>query len=93
MVKKLLIILIFSSFISSNIYAAESHEEQILRTNDPAEVKECFEKVNRFTFAVNKKLDDIIFEPVARGYRVLPNPIRNGISNSLNNLSNFGYYP
>ena len=93
MVKKLLTILIFSSFISSNIYAAESHEEQILSSNDPAEVKECFEKVNRFTFAVNKKLDDIIFEPVAKGYRVLPNPIRNGISNSLSNLSNLVTIP
>lgn len=93
MVKKLLTILIFSSFISSNIHAAESHEEQILRTNDPAEVKECFEKVNRFTFAVNKKLDDIIFEPLAKGYRVLPNPIRNGVSNSLSNLSNLVTIP
>ena len=30
----------------------------------------------------------MIFKPVAKGYRTLPSPIRNGTSNVLNNLSN-----
>ena len=32
--------------------------------------------------------DETIFEPVAKGYRYLPKPIRSGTSNALSNLSN-----
>ncbi len=52
------------------------------------EVKDCFEKINRATFAFNMALDKVLFRPVATGYRKLPSPIRNGTSNALNNLSN-----
>ena len=75
---------------SSLVYA---NNEEIMKNNDPANIKDCNEKLNRFTFAVNKKLDDIIFEPVAKTYRVLPSPIRNGVNNSLNNLSNLVTIP
>ena len=40
------------------------------------EVKDCFEKLNRATFALNMGLDKVIFKPVAKGYRALPAPIR-----------------
>ena len=33
-------------------------------------------------------MDKIIFKPVSSVYRVLPSPVKNGVSNSLNNLSN-----
>ncbi len=56
-------------------------------SND-GEVKDCFEKLNRATFALNMGLDKIIFKPVSKGYRKLPSPIRTGASNALNNLSN-----
>ena len=52
------------------------------------EVKDCFEKVNRATFAFNMALDKVLFRPVAIGYRKLPSPVRTGTSNALNNLSN-----
>jgi len=52
------------------------------------EVKDCFEKLNRVTFALNMGLDKVIFKPIAKGYRKLPSPIRNGTGNALNNLSN-----
>ena len=52
------------------------------------EVKDCFEKVNRATFAFNMALDKVLFRPVATGYRKLPSPVRTGTSNALNNLSN-----
>ena len=52
------------------------------------EVKDCFEKLNRVTFALNMGLDKVIFKPVAKGYRKLPSPIRTGTSNALSNLSN-----
>ena len=52
------------------------------------EVKDCFEKLNRVTFALNMGLDKVIFKPVAKGYRKLPSPIKTGTSNALSNLSN-----
>ena len=52
------------------------------------EVKDCFEKLNRVTFALNMGLDKVIFKPIAKGYRKLPSPIRTGTSNALSNLSN-----
>ena len=52
------------------------------------EVRDCFEKLNRVTFALNMGLDKVIFKPVAKGYRKLPSPIRTGTGNVLNNLSN-----
>ncbi len=51
-------------------------------------VKDCFEKLNRVTFAFNMGLDKVIFKPIAKGYRKLPSPIRTGTGNALNNLSN-----
>ena len=52
------------------------------------EVKDCFEKVNRATFAFNQGLDKAIFKPIAKGYRKLPSPIKKGTGNVLSNLSN-----
>jgi phospholipid-binding lipoprotein MlaA len=52
------------------------------------EVKDCFEKLNRVTFALNMGLDKVIFEPLAKGYRKLPSPVRTGTDNALSNLSN-----
>ena len=58
-----------------------------------AEVKDCFETINRATFAFNMALDKAIFKPVAKGYRKLPSPIRTGTSNALSNLSNLVTIP
>ena len=92
MFNKIVFTLIFLT-ISSWTNLANANNEKIMKANDPANIKDCHEKLNRFTFAINKKLDDIIFEPVAKTYRVLPSPIRNGVSNSLNNLSNLVTIP
>ena len=56
-------------------------------------VKDCFEKINRATFAFNMALDKVLFRPVATGYRKLPSPLRTGTSNALNNLSNLVTIP
>ena len=92
MFNKIIIVLIFLT-ISSWATLANANDEKIMKANDPANIKDYHEKLNRFTFAINKKLDDIIFEPVAKTYRILPSPIRNGVSNSLNNLSNLVTIP
>ena len=57
-------------------------------SSNDGEVKDCFETLNRATFAFNMGLDKAIFKPVSKGYRKLPSPIRTGTSNALNNLSN-----
>ena len=57
------------------------------------DVRDCFEKINRATFAFNMALDKVLFRPVATGYRKLPSPIRTGTSNALNNLSNLVTIP
>ena len=58
-----------------------------LSKNKPSQVKDCFERLNRGTFALNQGLDKIIFKPVAKAYRSLPSPVRTGTSNALVNLS------
>ena len=56
--------------------------------NQTKEVKDCFEGLNRATFKFNQGLDRAIFEPIAKGYRKLPSPIRTGTGNVVSNLSN-----
>ena len=47
---------------------------------------ECFEKFSRGTLKFNQTLDKAIFKPIAKGYRVLPQPIRIGTNNFVSNL-------
>ena len=92
MFKKLLIILVTTLTLNSFAYAG-SDGELLLKKNQPSEVKDCFEGLNRATFALNQTLDGIIFKPVAKVYRMLPSPARKGVSNSLNNLSHLTTIP
>ena len=62
---------------------AGSDGELVLKKNEPTEIKDCFENLNRATFAFNQALDGVIFKPVASAYRILPSPVRSGVSNSL----------
>ncbi len=87
MFKKIALIIITTFTLVVNVNAS-SDGELLLKKNDPAEIKECSEGFNRASFAINQGLDKIIFKPVASVYRTLPTPIKNGVSNSLNNLSN-----
>tara|TARA_B100001121_G_scaffold254606_1_gene231855 strand:- start:943 stop:1731 length:789 start_codon:yes stop_codon:yes gene_type:complete len=87
MIKKFIITLVTFCLLTINANAGSSGE-LILEKNQPAEIKDCFEKINRATFAFNQALDGIIFKPVASAYRVLPSPVKTGVSNSLNNLTN-----
>ena len=87
MLKKYLAILIAVIGLTSNSLAG-SDGELLLKKNDPSDVKDCFEGLNRATFAFNQALDKVIFKPVATVYRILPSPVKSGVSNSLDNLSN-----
>ena len=92
MFKKFLSILAITTLATLNANAA-SDGELLMKKNQPSEIKDCFEGVNRATFKVNQVLDGLIFEPVAKTYRFMPSPIRSGVSNSLNNLSNLVTIP
>ncbi len=87
MIKKITITLITTIALMVNVNAS-SDGELLLKKNNPAEIKECWEGFNRASFALNEGLDKILFKPVASAYRVLPTPIKSGVSNSLDNLSN-----
>ena len=67
--------------------SADTDGENNLSKKNSGEVKDCFENINRATFALNQGLDNLIFEPVAKAYRVLPSPVRSGTNNVLENLS------
>ncbi len=92
MFRKIIITSISIILMAFNVNAA-SDGELVLKKNEPSEVKDCFENLNRATFAFNQALDGVIFKPVASAYRVLPSPIKSGVSNSLDNLSNLVTIP
>ena len=85
----ILIIILFSQFqfLSANAGSDGEVEISSKKNNNPV-VKDCFESINRGIFAFNQGLDKVIFKPLAKGYRVLPQPIRSGTSNIINNLGN-----
>ena len=84
--KKILITSLITFILTLNVYAGTDGENNLSKKN-PAETKDCFETLNRGSFALNQGLDKIIFKPVAKAYRVLPSPVRTGTSNVLVNLS------
>ena len=92
MFKKILLV-VFTTFALTFNVNAGSDGELLLKKNEPSEVKDCFEKINRATFAFNMALDKVLFKPISKGYRYLPSPIRSGTSNALNNLSNLVTVP
>jgi len=91
LMKKIIITTLVSIMLSSNVSAGTDGENNISKSRKP--VKDCFESLNRATFALNQGLDKVIFEPVAKAYRVLPSPIRTGTSNALDNISNLVTIP
>tara|TARA_B100000900_G_scaffold73557_1_gene58615 strand:- start:659 stop:1456 length:798 start_codon:yes stop_codon:yes gene_type:complete len=87
MTKKISIAIISLFLLIFNAYAG-SDGELTLKKNNPEEIKDCFEKLNRATFAFNESLDKALIKPLAKGYRNLPDPIQKGTANAVNNLSN-----
>ena len=88
---KNLIFIIFISFFSFSIIAAESDNvntdsADFNTGNYEDEIFDPLEPVNRAIFSFNNFADKIILEPAAKGYKKLPSPIQSGIGNFLNNL-------
>ena len=49
--------------------------------------EECFEGTSRAIFKFNMGFDNVILEPIAKGYNKLPEPIKNGTSNFTSNIA------
>ena len=77
-----------SIFLFISNASAGSDGEIELKDNQPKEIKDCFEPLNRATFSFNQGLDKAVIKPIAKGYRKLPDPVQKGTSNALKNLSN-----
>ena len=48
--------------------------------------EECFEGTSRAIFKFNMALDDVVLEPLAKGYNKLPSAIKSGTSNFTSNI-------
>ena len=83
---KTLIISLLSLLVTFNVNAGTDGENNLSK-NKPKQVKDCFEGLNRSTFALNQGIDKVILKPVAKAYRSLPSPVRTGTGNVLVNLS------
>ncbi len=89
MVRKFIIILIFAMFAQvGSLNAGTTGSEELKKKSSSSQdaVGECFEGVSRAMFKLNHGLDTAIFEPVAKGYRALPVPIRRATGNFTGNL-------
>ena len=90
MLKKLAIIIFTSILLCINANAGSDGELSLKKNSskDISKTKDCFEKLNRATFAFNQGLDKAVIKPIAESYRKLPDPIQSGTSNAVKNLSN-----
>ena len=70
--KIFIILLILTTFGTSSAFAETE--------------KECFEKVSRGIFKFNQGFDNLILEPIAKGYNKLPEPLKNGTGNFTSNI-------
>jgi len=58
----------------------------LLMTSSAKSTEECFEGTSRAIFKFNMALDDVVLEPLAKGYNKLPSPIKKGASNFTSNI-------
>ena len=87
MYKNFVTVLVSIFLLSFSAFAASDGELILTNKQQPKKIKDCFEKLNRATFAFNQSLDKSVIEPIAKGYRKLPDPIQRGSSNVVKNLS------
>ena len=87
MIRKFIYISVFSLLLqTSSAIAGSTGSETLKKSSSQGTAEECFEGVSRVMFKFNHALDKAIFKPVAKGYRILPAPIRKGTGNAVDNL-------
>ncbi|MDC3355721.1 VacJ family lipoprotein [Candidatus Pelagibacter sp.] len=82
---KILVTSLIAIMLTTNVSADTDGANSLSKTSKP--VKDCFEGLNRATFALNQNLDKAVFKPIAEAYRALPSSVRSGTSNALDNIS------
>ena len=58
----------------------------LFTTTSTKAADECFEKTSRAIFKFNMVLDDIVLEPIAKGYNKLPISVKTGTNNFTSNI-------
>ena len=58
----------------------------LLFSTQAKSTNECFEGVSRSIFKFNMAFDEIVLEPLAKGYNKLPSPLKMGTSNFTSNI-------
>ena len=86
MIRKIILTTLFFLLIQTNSSLAGADVSEDLSKTSTSSAEECFEGFSRAMFKFNHALDGAIFEPVAKGYRALPVPIRKGTGNAIDNL-------
>ena len=86
MIRKIICITVFALFFQFSTANAGSTGSEELEGSSTTTADECFEGFSRAMFKFNHVLDGAIFEPIAKGYRALPVPIRKGTGNVVDNL-------
>ena len=71
--KKIITIILTSALLLSTSLKAETE-------------KDCFEGISRSIFKFNQVFDKSVLKPIAKGYNMLPEPIRNGTGNFTSNI-------
>ena len=59
----------------------------VIMTTIAKATEECFEGTSRAIFKFNMALDNVVLEPLAKGYNKLPTSVRSGTSNFTSNIS------
>ena len=77
---------VYVLFQALPVSAGTTGSESLKNNTTSESADECFEGASRAIFKFNHALDKAVFEPVAKGYRALPVPIRKGTGNAMNNL-------
>ena len=59
----------------------------LLISSEVKAANECFEGASRAIFKFNMGFDNVVLEPLAKGYNKLPEPIKKGTSNFTSNIA------
>ena len=87
MIRKLLYISVLAFLLQTgSVTAGSTGSEELKDLNTQDTANECFEGVSRAMFTFNHTLDTAVFEPVAKGYRTIPLPLRRATGNFVDNL-------
>jgi len=87
MIRKISYIAVIAFLLqTSPIVAGSTGSEELTGSSSQITANECFEGFSRAMFKFNHAMDTAIFEPVAKGYRAIPLPIRRGTGNFVGNL-------